>query len=354
MRLIDALARERPDLRFTAFAGREATPTLRAEGWPGNVRVQGLPLRATTKPLRAAAELSMLPAAAARARVDLMHSLGTTSPPFTRGLRVVSILDLIYEHYPDTFPASARWGLKALVGPGARHADRVIAISHAVKEDVVAHLGVPADRVDVVHLGFGMRLDRTATDERVLRERFSLEASRVILCVSAALVHKNLDRLIAAFSQLGEGFDDCRLVLAGHAGREHSRLMGLADGYGVGGRVILTGWIDAADLEGLYRTATCCAYPSLHEGFGLPVLEAMVRGVPLACSDSTSLPEVAGDAAELFDPRDPTAIARALRLLLTDRDHAAELVRRGHARAAQFTWERCARGVLETYSRVRR
>ena len=142
-RLIGALARERPDVRFTAFAAREAAPTLAQEGWPTNVGVHELPVRAASKPLRAAAELTLLPAAAARAGVDLLHSLGTTSPPLTRGRSVVTVLDLIYRHYPDTFPTAARWGLNALVGPGARAADRVIAISHAVKDDVVAQLRVP-------------------------------------------------------------------------------------------------------------------------------------------------------------------------------------------------------------------
>jgi glycosyltransferase involved in cell wall biosynthesis len=351
-RLVAALAAERPDVRFTAFAGREAAPSLRGEGWPSNVALHELPVKAAVKPVRAAAELTLLPAAAARARVDLLHSLGTTSPPMTRGPSVVTVLDLIYEHYPDTFPTGARLGLKALVGPGARAATRVIAISESVKDDVMARLRVPAELVDVVYLGFGMRREVAPTDGSILRERFGLGDGRVVLCVSAALVHKNLDRLIDAFAQLGTGFEDCRLVLAGHAGREQARLMKRAAWNGAGDRVALTGWIDASDLEGLYALASCCAYPSLHEGFGLPVLEAMVRGVPLACSNATALPEVAGDAAAFFDPRDPPAMASALRRLLTDEAYAAHLVELGRERAASFTWERCAKGTLAVYERA--
>jgi glycosyltransferase involved in cell wall biosynthesis len=351
-RLVAALAAERPDARFTAFAGREAAPSLRAEGWPSNVRIHELPVHAAAKPIRAAAELTLLPAAAARTGVDLLHSLGTTSPPVTRGPSVVTVLDLIYEHYPDTFPTGARLGLKALVGPGARAATRVIAISQSVKDDVVQRLGVPAARVDVVYLGFGMRREVEHPKQDVLRQRLGLDDGRVVLCVSAALVHKNLDRLIDAFSQLGSGFENCRLVLAGHAGREQIRLSELAAAAGVGDRVVLTGWIDATELEGLYALAACCAYPSLHEGFGLPVLEAMVRGVPLACSNATALPEVAGDAAEFFDPRDAAAIAAALRRLLTDEDHAARLAERGRERARTFTWERCAKETLAVYERA--
>ena len=351
-RQIDALARLKPDTEFIAFCGHEAADSLRAEGWPANVRVHALPVRAQVKPLRAAAELTLLPGAARRARVDLLHSLGTTSPPVTGSPSVVTILDLIYEHFPDTFPTAARLGLKALVGPGARGSDRVIAISHAVKRDLVARLNVPADRVDVVHLGFGMRRSEHPTPEVELRRRFELGDAPIVLCVSAALVHKNLPRLIAAFARLGERHEHTRLVLAGHAGRELDALRDHAAKAGVADRVTMTGWITDEDLEGLYGLAACCAYPSLHEGFGLPVLEAMARDVPLASSNATSLPEVAGDAAELFDPLDEDAMAAAIGRLLEDRDRAADLVRRGRERVKQFTWEASAAGVWRTYERA--
>jgi glycosyltransferase involved in cell wall biosynthesis len=349
-RMVDAVARKRPDVRFVAFCGREAAPSLREEGWPANVAVHELPVRAQSKPLRAGAELTLLPAVARKARVDLLHSLGTTSPPVTAQPSVATILDLIYDHYPDTFPTAARLGLKALVGPGARAADRVIAISHAVERDVVERLRVKPERIDVVHLGFGMRRPGTVTPQRELRERFGLGDRRVVLCVSAALVHKNLQRLVDAFAALD--VPGTHLVLAGHAGREQEALTARAAQAGVAERVTLTGWIAAEDLEGLYALTEVCAYPSLHEGFGLPVLEAMARDKPLASSNATSLPEVAGDAAELFDPLDTTAMATAIRRLLTQEEHARELVERGRRRVAHFTWERCADGVLASYERA--
>jgi glycosyltransferase involved in cell wall biosynthesis len=348
--LTRAMAARRPDVEFVLFCGHEAADALGASPWPENVAIWRLPFSAANKPLRVGVELALLPPAAHRARVDLLHSLGTTAPLLAGLPSVVTILDLIYEHFPMAFPRAALLGLKALVGPGARRADRVIAISHAVKEDVVERLGVAADRVDVVHLGFGM--DRAALPARAPRERFGLGDSRVVLCVSAALVHKNLERLIEAFARLAPDERDLRLVIAGHAGLETERLTAAAGEAGVGDRVTLTGWISDEELEGLYSVASCCAYPSLHEGFGLPVLEAMARGVPIACSNTTSLPEVAGDAAELFDPMDLSAIAAAIARLLDDPAHAATLVARGHERAAAFTWERCAAGVLASYERA--
>jgi glycosyltransferase involved in cell wall biosynthesis len=336
--LVDALARLRPDDELVAFAGDEAAAAL--SGWPANVAVRRLPVRATVKPLRIAAELSLLPAAAARAHVDVLHSVGTTAPLVTGRPSVVTIHDLIYEHFPATFPPAARAGLKAIVGPGARRATRVHAISEFTKRDVVEHLRVPPERIDVVLNGFGIEPSAYATPARELRERYGLGDERVVLCVSAALEHKNLARLIEATRGV-----DARLVIAGHSGRER---------FGDVAGVTFTGWLDDADLEGLYRLAACAVYPSLFEGFGMPALEAMARDVPLACSTATSLPEVTGDAAELFDPTDLDAMRAAVERLLADKARAEELVARGRERVKAFTWERCARGVWEIYEKAAR
>lgn len=351
-RLVDALGRARPDVRFTAYGGREAAPSLRRQGWPANVRVHELPFSARNKPLRIAAENTLLPGAAARAGVDVLHSLGTTAPLVAGRPSVVTILDLIYEAFPETFPPAARLGLRALVGPAARRATRVVTISEAVKRDVVARLRVPAERVDPVLLGRGMRPAADPTPEDELRRRLGLGDRRLLLCVSAALVHKNLPRLLEALAALGPAHRDTVLVVAGHQGRELERLEALRSTLGLDDRVVFTGWIEDADLEGLYAAAEVCVYPSLYEGFGLPVLEAMTRGVPLACSNATSLPEVAGDAAVLFDPLDPSAIAAAVATLLDDPARADDLRRRGRARAETFTWERTAAGVIDVYERV--
>jgi glycosyltransferase involved in cell wall biosynthesis len=227
----------------------------------------------------------------------------------------------------------------------------VLADSQAGKEDIAEHLGVPAGRIDVAHLGANItRVE--ATPEAEVRRRYGLEGRTVCLCVSAALVHKNLDALIEAFGRLAARRPELALVIAGHAGREQERLRAAAARTGHGSRVILTGWISSADLEGLYDLAACCVYPSLLEGFGLPLLEAMARGVPIASADASSLPEVAGDAAELFNGRDVASISDAVERLLDDRPHAERLIARGRARVALFTWERCAAATLDSYQRA--
>jgi glycosyltransferase involved in cell wall biosynthesis len=169
--------------------------------------------------------------------------------------------------------------------------------------------------------------------------------------VSAALRHKNLERLLEAFARLAAG-RDVRLVVAGHAGLEQERLENSAAALGIAERVLFTGWIEQPDLEGLFAAARAFAYPSLMEGFGMPVLEAMARGVPVACSAASALPEVVGDAAELFDPRDAAAIAAAIERLLDDPARRSELVARGRERPAEFTWERAAQGTLGSYRRA--
>jgi glycosyltransferase involved in cell wall biosynthesis len=349
--LVGALAAARADWRWLVYCGPDALEALQSERWPASVRLVPSPRPSAEKASRAALELSWLAWRAARDGVQLLHSLGTTSPFVTRCPRVVTVHDLIYLHYPETFPRAARIALRALVGPGARRADRVIADSQAAKDDIAAQLGVPADRIDVAHLGCSTpRID--GTPEAELRGRLGLGDQRICLCVSAALVHKNLDALIHAFARIAAVRTDLALVIAGHAGREHDRLRALADGTGHGPRVVLTGWISDSDLEGLYALATCCAYPSLLEGFGLPVLEAMARGVPIACSDASSLPEVAGDAADLFDGRDIASIARAIERLADDPAHVRELVARGFRRVGGFTWGRCAAATLASYGRA--
>jgi glycosyltransferase involved in cell wall biosynthesis len=142
------------------------------------------------------------------------------------------------------------------------------------------------------------------------------------------------------------------LVVPGYPTPYEAQLRTRADALGVAADVLWPGWLAGPDLEGLYALAEVAVFPSLYEGFGLPVLEAMARGVPVACSDRSSLPEVAGDAALLFDPEDPAAIRSALERLLADGDERARLAARGRAQAARFSWERTAELTSASYARA--
>jgi glycosyltransferase involved in cell wall biosynthesis len=352
-RLIAALGCRHPEAEFVAFCGREAAAELPDPDWPENVRVWRLPVSCAIKPLRLAAELIQLPAAAAKARVDVLHSLGTTTPVVTSCPRVVTLHDLIYDLYPDSFPAAARWGLKLVVPLGARRAQRVVTSSQATREELIERLGLDPDRIDVVYLGHGMRVVTEPTPEALLRRRLDLGDAPVLLTVAAALPHKNLGRLLAATARLDIG-DRAppTLVMVGHAGRQTEQLRALASTLGIADRVRITGWVKDTDLEGLYQMAHAFVYPSLHEGFGMPVLEAMRRGVPTACADASSLPEVAGDAALLFDPTSVDAIAATIARLFLDAGLAAQLGEAASARAKRFSWAATADGMWNTYGRV--
>lgn len=346
--LIPALAAERPDDEFIVYCAREAGRSLREEQWPANVTVRELALNARNKPRRVTFELFNLPRQARRDGIELLHSLGQTTPLWGCGRRVVSVLDLIYHHHPETFPGPARRGLELLVPLGAKRSHRVITISQATKDDLVATYGIDPAKVDPVLLGAGFHEPDAVSSRAELDERFDLPPGDFALCVASGHAHKNIPRLLEAFAELPAR----NLVLVGHAGLDQDTLVERTAELGLSNRVCFTGWIETAELEGLYRAAALFVYPTLLEGFGLPVLEAMQRGVPVACSNTSSLPEVAGDAALTFDPTDTSAIVQAVERLFDDAALRDQLVERGRARAERFTWQACAQGTLESYARA--
>ena len=190
----------------------------------------------------------------------------------------------------------------------------------------------------------------TPTTEHQLRARLALGDGPVVLTVAAKKVHKNLARLVRAMAVVVQRWPDAKLVLPGNPTGHERELRELVAQLGIDANVAFPNYVDAADLEGLYALASCFVFPSLNEGFGLPILEAMRRGVPVACSDASALPEVAGDAALYFDPYSVADIARAVSDLLADRELAARLIARGRERQARFTWEAAAQATLESYA----
>jgi len=349
--LIPALLAEAPaGMRFTAFINREAARG--ADGpWGELVPAVTVPVSARNRVQWVLGEQTLLPRLAARAGVDLVHSLASTAPVWGRFRRVVTVHDLIYARFPEAHAGIRDKGMKVLVPWAARRSDRVIADSQSTREDLVALLGIPGERIDVVPLGLGTVRRADALSAPEVRARFDLGDRRVVLSLSAKRPHKNLMTLLGALATLPS---DSRpvLVLAGYPTAHENELRERAHALGVEGDVRFPAWVSAEELEGLWGLAQAFVFPSLYEGFGLPVLEAMARGVPVASSNASSLPEVAGDAALLFDPRDEPALASALTRLLDDAALAESLRARGLARAREFTWERTARLTLETYART--
>jgi glycosyltransferase involved in cell wall biosynthesis len=348
--LIPALLAEAPpEMRFTAFVNREAA----AAGGPWGELLEAVtvPVNARNRVQWVLGEQTLLPRLAARAGVDLMHSLASTAPLWGRFRRVVTVHDLIYARFPEAHAGIRDKGMRVLVPQAVRRSDRVIADSRSTRDDLVEMLGVQADRIDVVPLGLGSVRRAAPMDEGDVRERFDLSERRVLLSLSAKRPHKNLLALIGALACIPLE-DRPVLVLPGYPTAHEAELRERAASEGVADDLRFPAWVSGEEVEGLWALAEAFVFPSLYEGFGLPVLEAMARGVPVACSNASSLPEVAGEAALLFDPHDESAITEALRRLLDDAELRERLRVRGLARVADFTWERTARLTIDSYRRA--
>jgi len=346
----ELLAQAPPGTRFTAFVNREAAAA--GDGpWGELLPSVTVPVNARSRVQWVLGEQTLLPWLARRAGVDLLHSLASTAPGWGRSRRVVTVHDLIYARFPEAHSGIRERGMRLLVPLAVRRSDRVIADSQSTREDLIELLGAAPDRVDVVPLGLGAVRREQPLSEPDVRARMDLGERTVILALSAKRPHKNLSALIGALSRMPPG-ERPLLVLPGYPTWHEDELRARALALGVEHDVRFPAWVSAAELEGLWALARAFVFPSLYEGFGLPVLEAMARGVPVACSNTSSLPEVAGDAALLFDPRDEAAIAGALTRLLGDDALRARLRSLGFARSEQFTWERTARLTLESYGRA--
>ncbi|MDQ6811926.1 MAG: glycosyltransferase family 4 protein [Actinomycetota bacterium] len=351
--LIPAMLEAEADLRLTGFVSADAPADLFSEPWADDVdwvRFRYHPTRSGPVPplVSMAVQWAALPAIAARRRLHLLHGLANVVPVVApRARTVVTVHDLIWLRHPQTMHARATLGMKVVTPLSARSSDRVLAVSRAVRDDLISTLGIAPGKIDVVHHGVRRTTGVTPSAESELRRRLDLGDGLVVLCVGQIRRHKNLERLVEAIARVADA--RVRLVIAGVATDHGSELEETARRLGVLERLRLPGWVGEADLEGLYGLAACFVLPSLEEGFGLPVLEAMLREIPVACSNTTSLPEVAGDAALLFDPRDVDAISAAVERLLHDEGLRKELIARGIERCRRFTWEETGRTTLASY-----
>ncbi len=347
--LLRALAGERPDLRLTAFVNREA----RAAGgeWDEFAGVVEVPVLARNRVEWVRGEQQLLPGLARRAGIDVLHSLASTAPARGRFRRVVTIHDLLYRVVPDAHFGLLGLGMRVLVPTAAHRSHRVIVDSRSTLADVRRYLHVPERKLDVVPLGVGATATGEPEPAAALRARHDLGTRRVVLSVSAKRPHKNLMRLLDAVAAIPAPKRPV-LVIPGYPTPYEARLREHARAIGLDADVRFLAWVSGAELEGLYALADMFVFPSLYEGFGLPVLEAMRRGVPVACSDRSSLPEVAGDAALLFDPDDTRAITSAIERVLGDEALARHLRDAGRARAQRFTWAATARATAASYERA--
>jgi glycosyltransferase involved in cell wall biosynthesis len=343
--LVPGLAREFPATRLSVVTTRKGAAALVSDGWTDFCSIVQMPCDEGERGRRMWAEQVAYPVLGARRGWDLLHSLASVGPIRTRTPTVVSIHDVSFFHH-RTFGLATTLAMRAIVAQAARRAAAIVAVSATSRDDIVATLGLSAERILVVHNGAGRPPDVAPLAEGELRRRRSLgPGARVVLCVAAIRPHKNQELLVRALPALP---DDVVVVLAGHPEPYADELAALAEDLGVTGRLRIAGYVDDAELEALWNVAACGAFPTLGEGFGLPVVEALARGVPVACSDIAVLREVAGRHPRYFDPRDPAAAARAIAVAIErPRGEPAAL-----DQARRFSWEAAARGTFEAYERA--
>ena len=348
--LIGALVREAPNVEFTAFINREAASAGNGP-WCELIRSVTVPVAARNRFEWVRAEQQLLPFLARRASVDLMHSLATTAPIWGDFGRVTTVHDLHYRICPETHSPLRGLGMRLLVPLVAARSHRIISVSQNTANDLVRLLGVPKEKIDIVPHGLGANPTVAPISENEIRTRLAIGPRRVVLTFSAKRPHKNLMRLLEALALIPSTRRPV-LILPGYPTPHEEELKSRAVALGVEDDTRFLGWVDASWREGLYQASSAFVFPSLYEGFGLPVLEAMRRGVPVACSNRGALREVAGDGALVFDPEEPRAIATAMERLLNQPDEVERLRRAAEAHISKFTWQATARGTLAAYERT--
>ncbi len=314
---------------------------------PGAVGEHSCPSHLPTRsaPMRILWEQVLEAPIARRRRIDVVHNPVNVKPLFLARPNVVTLHDLAFLKFPETFPRSKALYLRSAVGKSVRDADRVITPSESTREDAVVHLGARRERVVVIPMGVDERF-RPATDAvRPLPEPF-------ILSVGTLEPRKNLPLLLRAFAQLREGGYPHRLVLIGAKGWMYQEVFGLIQRLALTEPVSMPGYV--ADLVPWYNYADLFVYPSVYEGFGLPPLEAMACGTPVVTSSAGSLREVVDDAGVLVSGNDENELAAAMRRVLDDPTLAAALRARGEERARSFSWEATARATLAVYEELGR
>ncbi len=330
---------------YFIFINRESVGIFEALA-PG-ARVITCPIRATIRPLRIIWEQIVLPFQVRHYRIDILLSAGLTAPFFCPSTSVLVLYDLQHVNQPQNFSWPYLFFLKSIIYWSVKSADSVIAISHHVKHDIMRFYHIPAGRIAVCYLA----VDHDAfyppgdRDTASPRPKYHLP-DRYILYSAALLPHKNHDRLLRAFKEIKKEMPEMKLIFTGAWEHGHDKALNTISSLGLQQDVLMLGWLPFEDIPSLYRGAEIFVFPSLHEGFGLPILEAMASGVPVICSRMEPLTEVAGNAALFVDPYDYKDIARGMLSLLKDKSLRIELIEKGQLRAKKFTWESTASNTL--------
>jgi glycosyltransferase involved in cell wall biosynthesis len=346
--LIGALPDADPSICYTVFTGGQGQP-------PSHERIAvRRPPCSTEHPLRRIVwEQVVQPVALLQTRPDLAHALAFITPVLNPIPAVVTVYDLSFVHYPALLPAARRLYLRMLTQRSCRRARRVIAISHSTARDLTATFGIPTDRIDVALPGVGNQFVPLPEGEvAAFRARKGLP-DRFLLFLGTLEPRKNLPTLLRAYAQLpARDRAAVHLVLAGDKGWMSDEIFSTLEALALGDTVHLPGYVPADELPLWYNAAEAFVYPSVFEGFGLPVVEGLACGTPALVSDASSLPEAAGEAGRCLPPGDVKAWTEALARVIHDPGWREEAGARGRAHAARFTWAQTAAQTVASYRRA--
>lgn len=284
-------------------------------------------------------------------KADLYHGTNFVHTPMTKGKSVITIHDLAFMKYPDAtthniYKHHTRW-----IPYSVKRCDRIIADSHHTKRDIVEFLGVDEDRIDVIHLAAESRFKYVEATDSIIN-KYQLPA-QYLLFVGTLEPRKNLSGLLQSYSLLKRNTTtQAKLVIVGAKGWKYDPIFELIKELKLQDDVIFTGFIADEDLPAIYSKATAFVMPSIYEGFGLPLLEAMQCGVPVIGSNVSAIPEIIGEHGMLIDPFDTEAWAASMHLLITDKQKHAYYKELALQRASQFTWEKTAAQTKKVYELV--
>jgi glycosyltransferase involved in cell wall biosynthesis len=347
--LVRALAALPGEQRLSVFARPGLFDDLAQE----NERFRVVHTKPSGRAGRLAWEQAILPLLLRRLRIDVLHSPHHHTPVAAIGVRrVVTFHDVTFLRLPERYTTERRLYMEGVTRAAARVARAIITPSQTVQDDVVRRLGVERERVVAIYEAAGPQY-RPMAEEDVGRVRWRYQLpNEYVLSVGSLEPGKNRARLFRAYALLRAQGIESQLVIAGQPAWRYEGDEELVRTLGLSEHVRFLGYVPDEDLPALYTGAAVSAFPSLYEGFGLPVLESMACGTPVVCSDVSATAEVASDAALLVDPRDIGAIANALRRVLSDPWLRSDLRARGLARAQEFSWDRAARDTLAVYQIV--
>jgi glycosyltransferase involved in cell wall biosynthesis len=293
---------------------------------------------------------ALLPVAVRRSKVDLLHMPAYSIPAIRTTPTVVTMFDMSVLDRPQDSKTWQRLYLGAMIPFAARHADRIITISEFSRQRIHELTGEPLTKITVTSLAAGGEFKRLEAGSRT--DQLIEEHGRFILAVGTLEPRKNLISLLHAVNHLKRSAVRVRVLLAGLRGWKYEPILRAVEQLELGEQVRFLDYVSDSELVRLYNAASALVFPSFYEGFGLPLIEAMACGCPVITSNRTAMPEVVGDAAILIDPENPEELADAIARMLSDRELAAEMSAKGFERAAQFSWEKCARQTVEVYRSV--